>query len=65
MCAGAAVWARVGRLVFGTADPKAGAAGSLYSIPDDGRLNHRMEVRPGLLEEECREVMQRFFRERR
>ena len=65
MCAGAAVWARIGRLVFGSADPKAGAAGSLYRIPDDERLNHRMEVRAGILEGECREIMQRFFRERR
>jgi len=65
MCAGAAVWARIGRLVFGAADPKAGAAGSLYRIPDDERLNHRMEVRAGILEGECREIMQRFFRERR
>jgi len=65
MCAGAAVWARIGRLVFGSADPKAGAAGSLYRIPDDERLNHRMEIRAGILEEECREIMQRFFRGRR
>jgi len=65
MCAGAAVWARIGRLVFGAADPKAGAAGSLYRIPDDERLNHRMEVRAGILEGECREIMQRFFRSRR
>ena len=65
MCAGAAVWARIGRLVFGAADPKAGAAGSLYRIPDDERLNHRMEIRAGILEEECREIMQRFFRSRR
>ena len=65
MCAGAAVWARIGRLVFGATDPKAGAAGSLYRIPDDERLNHRMEVRAGILEGECREIMQRFFRSRR
>jgi tRNA(adenine34) deaminase len=65
MCAGAAVWARIGRLVFGAADPKAGAAGSLYRIPDDERLNHRVEVRAGILEGECREIMQQFFRNRR
>jgi tRNA(adenine34) deaminase len=65
MCAGAAVWARIGRLVFGAADPKAGAAGSLYRIPDDERLNHRVEVRAGILEKECREIMQQFFRNRR
>jgi tRNA(adenine34) deaminase len=65
MCAGAAVWARIKRLVYGAADPKSGAVGSLYRIPEDERLNHRIEVRDGVLEEQCREIMQRFFRERR
>jgi len=65
MCAGAAVWARIAGLVYGAADPKGGAAGSLYRIPEDERLNHRIEVRSGILEEQCREIMQRFFRERR
>jgi len=65
MCAGAAVWARIGRLVFGAVDRKAGGVRSLYRITEDERLNHRVEVTAGILEAECRELMQRFFRERR
>ena len=65
MCAGAVVWARLARLVYGTVDPKGGAAGSLYRVPEDERLNHRTEVIAGVREEECRELMQRFFRRRR
>jgi tRNA(adenine34) deaminase len=65
MCMGAAVHARVGRVVFGAHDPKAGAAGSLYNFGTDTRLNHCIEVIPGILEEECRDLMQRFFRMRR
>ena len=65
MCIGAAVHARVARLVFGAPDPKAGAVGSLYNVPADLRLNHRMEVVSGVLAEECRELMQKFFRMRR
>lgn len=62
MCAGALVNARVARLVYGASDPKAGAARSLFSLCDDPRLNHRMEVRAGVLAEPCAEVLQRFFR---
>ena len=65
MCAGALVWARVGRLVYGAADPKAGGAGSLFNIPEDERLNHRVEVTSNIMEEECKAVIRRFFRERR
>jgi tRNA(adenine34) deaminase len=65
MCAGAILQARVGRLVFGAEDPKAGAACSLYSVLGDSRLNHRVEVISGVLKDECREVLQGFFRERR
>jgi tRNA(adenine34) deaminase len=65
MCAGAVVWARLERLVYGAADPKGGAAGSLYRVPEDERLNHRTEVIAGVREKECRELMQRFFRRRR
>jgi tRNA(adenine34) deaminase len=65
MCIGAAVHARIARLVFGALDPKSGAAGSLYNVPEDVRLNHRIEVIPGVLEEECRKLMQDFFRMRR
>ncbi|MCA8999828.1 MAG: tRNA adenosine(34) deaminase TadA [Planctomycetaceae bacterium] len=61
MCAGAIVQARVPRVVFGTADPKAGACGTLYQITDDPRLNHRALVIPGILQEECRFLLQEFF----
>jgi len=57
--------ARVARMVFGAPDPKSGAAGSLYNVPEDLRLNHRIEVVPGVLAEECRKLMQDFFRMRR
>jgi tRNA(adenine34) deaminase len=65
MCAGALVQARVARVVFGATDPKGGAARTLYRILDDPRLNHRAEVVGGVLESECREIIRRFFRERR
>ncbi len=65
MCAGALVHARVSRLVFGTRDPKGGAAGSLYNIPADPRLNHRLEVHEGILAEECAALLKDFFSERR
>jgi len=62
MCAGAIVLARVPRLVFGAADPKAGACGSLYDICRDARLNHMVEVVPGVLEGECGFILKDFFR---
>jgi len=65
MCIGAALHARIARLVFGALDPKSGAAGSLYNVPEDLRLNHRIEVVPGVLAEECRKLLQDFFRMRR
>ncbi len=65
MCAGALVHARVSRLVFGTRDPKGGAAGSLYNIPADPRLNHRLEVHEGILAPECAALLKNFFSERR
>ena len=65
MCIGAAVHARVTRLVFGAPDPKSGAAGSLYNVPEDLRLNHRIEVVHGVLAEECGKLMQDFFRMKR
>lgn len=65
MCAGAIIQARVDRVVYGAADPKAGALGSLYDISRDPRLNHRFEVIPGVLESECRELIQNFFKSRR
>ena len=65
MCAGAILQARVRRLVFGAEDPKTGAVRSIYLLLEDERLNHRVEVISGVLLEECREILQRFFRERR
>ena len=65
MCMGAIVHARVARLVFGAPDPKWGAAGSLYDISRDERLNHRVEVLKGVLGADCRSLMQNFFRAKR
>jgi tRNA(adenine34) deaminase len=65
MCAGALVLSRVDRLVYGCDDPKAGACGSLYDIPEDGRLNHRMAVVRGILEADCGNVLREFFQARR
>jgi tRNA(adenine34) deaminase len=65
MCAGAAVLARVARVVFGAYDPKAGAAGSLWDVVRDRRLNHRPEVVGGVLAEECGERLRAWFGERR
>jgi tRNA(adenine34) deaminase len=65
MCVGAIIQARVKRLVFGAADPKAGACVSLYRVPEDQRLNHRFEVTGGVREAECRELLQDFFEARR
>lgn len=65
MCAGAIVLARVSRLVFGADDPKAGAAGSLWDVVRDRRLNHRPEVVGGVLAEECAETLRAFFRTHR
>jgi tRNA(adenine34) deaminase len=65
MCAGAAVLARVGRLVFGAHDEKAGAAGSLWDVVRDRRLNHRPEVVAGILADESTRLLDGFFRDRR
>ena len=61
MCAGAAVQARLERIVYGAADLKAGAAWSLYNIPQDRRLNHRLELVNGILEAECSAFLTAFF----
>jgi tRNA(Arg) A34 adenosine deaminase TadA len=61
MCAGAMVLARVGRLVYGCRDPRAGALGSVYDVVRDGRLNHVFRITPGVLEAECRKTLQGFF----
>jgi len=61
MCAGAIVLARLPRLVYGARDPKAGACGSLALVPQDLRLNHRAEIIPGALAEECGAILEAFF----
>ncbi len=65
MCMGALLQARVPRLVFGAMDPKAGACGSLYDLSQDKRLNHRIDVTPGVLSSECGAILSRFFRQMR
>jgi tRNA(adenine34) deaminase len=65
MCAGALVLSRMDRLVYGCDDPKTGACKSLYNIVTDGRLNHRLEVTSGVLQEQCRQQLQEFFARRR
>ncbi len=65
MCAMAAVWARVDRIVYGAADLKAGAAWSLFNIPQDERLNHTIDLEHGVREAECRALLEDFFTRRR
>jgi len=65
MCAGALVLARIDRLVYGCEDPKAGACGSVFDIVREPRLNHRIDVVHGILQEECQSVLKEFFANRR
>jgi tRNA(adenine34) deaminase len=65
MCAGAMIHARIDRLVYAAADPKAGAAGSVLGVVNHPRLNHQMQVEQGILAEEAAELLRNFFRERR
>ncbi len=65
MCAGAMVNARVDRVIYGCADTKAGAVRTLFQICDDPRLNHRLAVTPGVLSEECAQLLSEFFKSRR
>lgn len=65
MCAGAMIQARIARTVFGAWDPKAGACGTLMDIPAEPRLNHRVEVVGGILEQDSQQLLQEFFRARR
>jgi tRNA(adenine34) deaminase len=65
MCAGAMIHARLGRLVYGARDPKAGAAGSVLEVLNHPSLNHQMSVTAGVLAEECAELLRGFFRDRR
>lgn len=61
MCSGAMIWSRIDNLYIGAMDPKAGACGSVFNIPEEGRLNHRIHVETGLMEEECAALMRQFF----
>src|SRR5690625_290915 len=63
MCAGAIVQARMKRVVFGASDPKAGCAGTLMNLLDDGRFNHQVEIESGILERECSALLTNFFKE--
>ena len=65
MCSGAMIHARLARLVFAAADPKAGAAGSVFSVINHPQLNHQMQVEQGILADEAGELLRSFFRERR
>lgn len=65
MCTGAIIQSRVSRLVFGTKDPKAGACGSVFNLPVERRLNHRVQVVGGVLEQESQALLQNFFRQLR
>lgn len=61
MCSGAIVHARIKRLVYGVDDPKGGGVESLYRLLSDRRLNHQVDIKKGILERECREILKRFF----
>ena len=65
MCAGAIVWARIRKLYIGTMDPKSGACGSVFNIPQERRLNHFTEIETGLMKEECSSLMKDFFKQLR
>ena len=65
MCVGAMLHARINRLVFGAYDPKTGAAGSVFNLLNDNRQNHDIKVKGGVLQDECAEILQEFFRKRR
>jgi len=65
MCAGAAVWARIDTIIFGAEDMKAGACGSVLSLHNSRLLNHRIKIVRGIMEKECRNIMQTFFKNKR
>jgi len=65
MCAGAIIQARLARVIFGARDRKAGAVVSLYHILNDNRLNHQVDVVEGILQDDCGEILSRFFKEKR
>ncbi len=65
MCAGAIVWSRIEKLYIGTMDPKSGACGSVFNIPQEKKLNHFTEIETGLMQEECSCLMKDFFKQLR
>jgi tRNA(adenine34) deaminase len=65
MCTGALIWARISEIIFGAYDKKAGACGSVFNIADNKKLNHRIKITGGIQENECRTMMQAFFKKRR
>ena len=65
MCAGAIVWSRIEKLYIGTMDPKGGACGSVFNIPQEPKLNHYVEIETGILQEECQQILKAFFKELR
>lgn len=65
MCAGMLVWSRIGRIVFGCYDSKAGAVGSVYYVPRNKNLNHHPAVTSGVLESECSDILKNFFQSKR
>ena len=65
MCAGAMVWARISEIIFGAHDKKAGACGSVFNITYNISLNHKIKVTSGVLENECRSLIQNFFANKR
>lgn len=62
MCAGAIVWARIDTVHIGTMDPKAGACGSVFNILQEEKLNHKVNIQTGLMQEECSKILKEFFR---
>lgn len=65
MCAGALVWSKIDRIVFGATDSKAGACGSIFNIAANRKLNHRIEIIQGIMEEDCEWLLKHFFEQRR
>lgn len=65
MCAGAAVWSRLDRIVFGAMDEKAGGCGTVFNLAANRKLNHRVQIVQGILEYECEEILKKFFKEKR
>lgn len=61
MCAGALVWSKIDRLVFGTVDARTGACGTVFNLAENEKLNHRIEIIQGVLEDECSQLLKRFF----